>query len=318
MAQAKTGRGNQTGSCTRAALVARHPDAEPDAEAILEGQQRRRAEDQPRHQGLEHALAGQHQQDRAEEAPEGGREQQAAGPGLLAFELGALGQRAAEVAGAERDGVGDVGRHRRHAEGGQRREGDEGAAAGDGVHRAPPPPRRRRSTTRPPLSPISPSPISPSSIRPAPTSRQRRRSSPARRRAGRGSGRCSRRATYSATLARASSAVPEAVSICTISSGTSFDAASTCSWVAGQVSTSPTRSSSDCGHARRLHDVGLLAEVLRHHQPGHVERGVAVLVHRAHDELRPVDVVERPAGLGRPVAEVLHGACGCSRARRGS
>ena len=47
-----------------------------------------------------------------------------------------------------------------------------------------------------------------------------------------------RRATYSATLARASSAVPEAVSICTISSGTSFDAATTCSWVAGQVSTS--------------------------------------------------------------------------------
>ena len=37
--------------------------------------------------------------------------------------------------------------------------------------------------------------------------------------------------------ARASSAVPDAVSIWTISSGTSFDAASTCSWVAGQVST---------------------------------------------------------------------------------
>ncbi len=53
--------------------------------------------------------------------------------------------------------------------------------------------------------------------------------------------------TYSATLARHSSAVPEAVIICTISSGTSSEAAATWSWVAGQVSTWPISSSSESG-----------------------------------------------------------------------
>ena len=57
------------------------------------------------------------------------------------------------------------------------------------------------------------------------------------------------------------------------------------------------------GHARRLHDVGLLAEVLRHEQPGVVERPVAVVVERAHDELRPVDVVDRTSGAcAAPIA----------------
>ncbi len=45
-------------------------------------------------------------------------------------------------------------------------------------------------------------------------------------------------------------------------------------------------------HAGRLHDVRLLAEVLRHEQAGGVEGGGAVVVHRAHDELRAVDVVD--------------------------
>ena len=120
-----------------------------------------------------------------------------------------------------------------------------------------------------------------------------------RRRAGTGSGRCSPAATYSATLARHSSAVPDAVIICTTSSGTSFDAATTCSWVAGHVSTWPISSSSSLGHARRLHDVGLLAEVLGDEQAGVVEGAVAVVVQRAHHELGPVDVVERAAGPGR-------------------
>ena len=123
--------------------------------------------------------------------PRAADEQQAAGPGLLALELAALGHRAAEVAGAEGDGVGDVGRHRRHAEGGQRREGDEGAAAGHGVHRAG---RHRRAAGDQPLDrPCHRSARHRQPSEPAPTSRRTRRSSPARRRAGRGSGRCSRR-----------------------------------------------------------------------------------------------------------------------------
>ena len=52
---------------------------------------------------------------------------------------------------------------------------------------------------------------------------------------------------YWATLARTSSGVPAAQIICTISSGTSFEASTTWSWVAGQVSTLPTASSNDCG-----------------------------------------------------------------------
>ena len=54
-------------------------------------------------------------------------------------------------------------------------------------------------------------------------------------------------ATYSATLARHSSGVPQAVIICTMSSGTRAAAATTCSWVAGQVRTRPISSSSDAG-----------------------------------------------------------------------
>ena len=51
----------------------------------------------------------------------------------LAGELAAVGERAADVAGQDRDGVRDVRRDARVAGGQQRREGDERAAAGDGV-----------------------------------------------------------------------------------------------------------------------------------------------------------------------------------------
>ena len=46
-------------------------------------------------------------------------------------------------------------------------------------------------------------------------------------------------ATYSATLARHSSGVPEAVITWPMSSGTTLDASTTCSWMAGQVSIAP-------------------------------------------------------------------------------
>ena len=101
---------------------------------------------------------------------------------------------------------------------------------------------------------------------------------------------------YSRTFARHSSGVPEAVISWTTSSGTSVHRRSICSAVAGQVRTAPISSSSDCVDAARLHDVRLLAEVLRDELASAVERERAVVVERADDELRPVDVVHGPAG----------------------
>ena len=60
-------------------------------------------------------------------------------------------------------------------------------------------------------------------------------------------------------------------------------------------------------HTRSLHDVGLLAEVLRHHHACHVERCLAIFVHAAHDQLRPVDIVDAAASLGGAGCQVLHG-----------
>ena len=106
-------------------------------------------------------------------------------------------------------------------------------------------------------------------------------------------------ATYSATLATTSSGSPDAVQRCTISSGTRRLAAS--DLVVGRR---PREHLADLveqllGHAGRLHDVRLLTEVLGDHQAGAVERGLAVAVDAAHDELRAVDVVDRAPGLGR-------------------
>ena len=104
---------------------------------------------------------------------------------------------------------------------------------------------------------------------------------------------------YSATLARASAGVPDAVSICTISSGTSFDAATTCSWVAGHVSTSPTSSSSDCGTPDAFMMWGCWPRYWVTIRRAMSSAVGAILVHRAHDELRPVDVVDASARPGR-------------------
>ena len=52
---------------------------------------------------------------------------------------------------------------------------------------------------------------------------------------------------YWATFSWTSSAVPAAQIIWTTSSGTSREASTTCSWVAGQVRTRPISSSSDSG-----------------------------------------------------------------------
>ncbi len=105
--------------------------------------------------------------------------------------------------------------------------------------------------------------------------------------------------TYSPTFSRHSSAVPDAVIIWTMSSGTSFDAATTWSWVAGHVEHAPDVVEQRFRDTRRLHDVRLLAQVLRDEQPRRVQRHPPVGIERAHDELRAIDVVERtPRALG--------------------
>ena len=45
-------------------------------------------------------------------------------------------------------------------------------------------------------------------------------------------------------------------------------------------------------HSARLHDVRLLAEVLRDEEAGAVERRLAVMIHGADHELGAIDVIE--------------------------
>ena len=113
-------------------------------------------------------------------------------------------------------------------------------------------------------------------------------------------------ATYSRTFARHSSAVPEAVISCTTSSGTRCIARSICSGVAGQVRICADLLEQRRVDAARLHDVRLLAEVLRHELARAVERDRAVGVERADDELRPVDVVDGAAGARGALGERRH------------
>ena len=102
-------------------------------------------------------------------------------------------------------------------------------------------------------------------------------------------------ATYSPTLATTSSGSPEAVQLDDL---VGDEAARRGDLLVGRR---PRQHPADLveqllRHAGRLHDVRLLAEVLRDHQPGAVERGLAVAVDAAHDELRAVDVGDvRPA-----------------------
>ena len=72
--------------------------------------------------------------------------------------------------------------------------------------------------------------------------------------------------------------------------------------------------------ARCLHDVGLLAEVLRHHHAGHVERRLAVFVHAAH---RRRGLPARSLGSNSPSSWARRGgsrsghrACRCPCRRR--
>ena len=103
------------------------------------------------------------------------------------------------------------------------------------------------------------------------------------------------RCTYSATFAWHSSAVPDAVIICTIVVGDELGGG--LHLFGGRR---PGEHLGDLlqqrlGDAGSLHDVGLLAEVLGDEQAGGVERRCPVLVERAHDELGAVEV-------GRPSA----------------
>ena len=106
----------------------------------------------------------------------------------------------------------------------------------------------------------------------------------------------------SRTLALTSLGVPLAVMRRTSSSGTRGMAALTCSLVAGQP-----KNGLDLRHNLRvdaagLGDVGLLGQVLRQQLLGAVDRGLAIFVHRADDELRPVDVIDAAAAQAAPIS----------------
>jgi len=98
--------------------------------------------------------------------------------------------------------------------------------------------------------------------------------------------------------------VPDAVISCTTSSGTSFDAATTSSCVAGHVSTWPISSSRSPDTPDDLHDVRLLTQILGHEQPSRVEGGVAVVVHGSTTTSWGRSMSSNmPAGLARPSAQ---------------
>jgi hypothetical protein len=88
-------------------------------------------------------FAGIEEQDAADDAAQGAGRGQPAQPALMAAQIPELGDGAPQVAGAQGHRVGDIGGDRRNAQGHEGREGDEGAAAGQGIHR--PPGHRRHS-----------------------------------------------------------------------------------------------------------------------------------------------------------------------------
>jgi hypothetical protein len=114
-----------------AADVAR--DAGQAAQPILEREQGARQEQEERHDPLEEILRADHEQDRTREAAARGRRREHAQPPALTGEVAPLRERATEVAGAQRDRVGDVGSDARHPERDERRERDERAPAGHRV-----------------------------------------------------------------------------------------------------------------------------------------------------------------------------------------
>ena len=102
----------------------------------LRDEQPAREQDQERHDRLEDAGRADVEQDRADQAADrAGGAQPARAPALAGSSL-AVGERAADVAGEQRDVVGDVGRDARIADREQRRKRDQRAAAGDRVDAA--------------------------------------------------------------------------------------------------------------------------------------------------------------------------------------
>ena len=85
----------------------------------------------------------------------------------------------------------------------------------------------------------------------------------------------------------------------TRSSGTSGIARCTCSLVAGQPSIDWICWTTSGLTPLALGNVRLLPQVLREKLTCAVERGLLVLVHRADDQLRAVDIVEAAAGAFR-------------------
>jgi hypothetical protein len=121
------------GDGTVSALLPAPLDRQEAADAVLQTQQRAREEQQPRDDVVEQLLGRDDEEYRAEQATRGRGERAGNDAMALPREVVALRERPAEVAGAQRHGVGHVGAHRRHAEAEERGERDERAAARDSV-----------------------------------------------------------------------------------------------------------------------------------------------------------------------------------------
>ena len=117
----------------RPAAGARGAGCHPAVQWFLDGQQQRRQQDEVGNHLAEQALAGVQQQQAAGQPAQRRRGQQQKQSSPLAGKVGPLGQQRAQVAGAEGDGVGNVGGDGWHTQCGQCGKGDQRAAAGQRV-----------------------------------------------------------------------------------------------------------------------------------------------------------------------------------------
>ena len=105
----------------------------PRPQRVLDGQQEARQQDEVRDDRAEHGVAGEQQQEGADEPADAGDDEPGAQRLAGGVDLAAQGPRPADVAGAQGDGVGGVGVHRRHPDRREHREADQRAAAGQRV-----------------------------------------------------------------------------------------------------------------------------------------------------------------------------------------
>ncbi len=105
---------------------------------------------------------------------------------------------------------------------------------------------------------------------------------------------------YSLTLARASSGVPEAVMRWIRSSGTRCLACLNLLFGGGPAQDGLDLRYHLLGYAGGLGDVRLLRQVLGQQPTGRIDGLVVIVVHRADDQLRAVEILEPAPGPARP------------------